>query len=265
MHPETSIFYGLKYVPPARASPSAGGIVTGIPMAKHPTARRVHRAGNDEDSFISGVLQSSVWAKQNGRALLFGGIAVLVVLVGLIYVRSLGASKDTNANNDITAIRATVQTGNVQLARQDLESFIKKYGDTGPGAEAKLMLAQIQLESNQPKEAISTLRDLAGDPKAPSGYSAALLLGAAYEADNQPKQAEDLYLNTAGKAPYEFQKVQALDRAARVRLSSNNPQGAAEIYERILGMFESDDPARNEFEMRLAEIRAPGSAATTQS
>jgi len=231
-------------------------------MAKHPTARRVHRSGSDEDSFISGVLHSSTWAKQNGRPLLIGGLVVLAALLGLVYARSKGAAKIEGANTEIANVRATAQTDNVQLAKQDLEAFIKKYDGTGPADEAKLMLAQVQLESNQPKEAITTLRDLAGDPKNPVGYSAALLLGAAYEVDNQPSQAEQTYLRTADRAQFEFQKVQALDRVARVRMNNNNPQGAAEIYERILGLFESDDPARNEFEMRLAELRAQSTAAT---
>lgn len=234
-------------------------------MVKHPSARRVHRSSSDEDGFLTGVLESSAWAKKNGRALLIGGIAVLVVLFGLLYVRGVNASKNEKANSELATVRATVQSGNIQLARQDLERFVNSYEGTGPGDEAKLMLGQVQLESNQPKEAITTLRDLAGDPKAPLGFSAALLLGAAYEADNQPKQAEDLYLSVADKAEFKFQKVQALDRAARVRVNNNNPQGAAELYERILGQFESDDPARNEFEMRLAEIRAQGTASTQPS
>ena len=86
------------------------------------------------------------------------------------------------------------------------------------------------------------------------------MLAAAQEANKQPEQAERTYLRLADNAVFDFQKREALDRAARLRLDRGNAAGAAQLYERIIATFDEDDPQnaveRAVYQMRLAEIRA---------
>lgn len=229
-------------------------------MTKHPLARRVHRVAHDEDKFVSGVLESSIWARQHTTILTVSGVAVLLLVLGFLYVRNWRGAIQEKAAAELATVRSTVQTGNLPLARQDLEKFVRQYGNTPAGEEAKLLLGQILLQANEPQRAASTLEPVADDVDSPLAFNAALMLAAAQEANKQPDQAERTYLRIADDAGFDFQKREALDRAARLRLDRGNAAGAAELYERILATFDEDDPdvvsERAVYEMRLAEIRA---------
>jgi predicted negative regulator of RcsB-dependent stress response len=229
-------------------------------MAKHPTSRRVHRTAHDDDAFVSGVLESGLWAREHGRTLVIAGVVSILAIVLLLYFTNYRRKLNETAATDLSQVRATVQSGNVQLAKQDLERYVKRFGDTPAGAEAKLLLGQMQLETNEPARAIETLRPLADDVESPLGFNAALMLASAQEINKQLDEAERTYLRVADDARFVFQTREALDRAARLRLDRGNPNGAAELYERILATFEKDnDETRAEqsaYEMRLSEIRA---------
>ncbi len=231
----------------------------------HPTARRVHRAPHDEDVFVSGVLESSAWAQTHARHIVIGAVIALILVVGFIYVRTTGSSRRAAAAQELSRVRATMQVGNMQLAQQDLEGYVRRFGSTDAGAEAKIMLAQVYLQTNQPQKAIEVIQSQAGNVESPSGYTAGLLLAAAHEESKQFDQADRTYLRIAGDARFDFQKREALDRAARLRAEQGNLTGAIELYERILATFAGkDDPQatseKSVYEMRLAELRAQAAA-----
>jgi predicted negative regulator of RcsB-dependent stress response len=229
-------------------------------MTKNPAARRVHRAAHEDDKFVSGVLESSIWARQHGKILTIAGVVGLLALLTFLYIRNWRTAVQEKAAAEMSQVRTTVQSGNVQLAQQDLERFVTKYGKTPAGAEAKLMLGQILLQANNPQRAATVLAPLANDVDTPLGFNAALMLAAAQEANKQPDQAERTYLRVADNAVFDFQKREALDRAARLRLDRGNPAGAAQLYERILTTFDEKDPQdaveRAVYQMRLAEIKS---------
>ncbi|MEX2283694.1 MAG: tetratricopeptide repeat protein [Gemmatimonadota bacterium] len=233
----------------------------------HPTARRVHRVAHDEDTFVSSVLGGTAWAQTHGRHIIIGAVIAVILVVGFMYVRTTGAARRDLAAQELSRVRATMQTGNMQLAQQDLEGYIRRFGSTDAGAEAKIMLAQVYLQGNQPQKAIEPLESLAGNVDTPAGFTAAMLLAAAYEEGKQFDQADRTYLRVADDARFDFQKREALDRAARVRAEQGNLAGAIELYERTLTTYgDEDDPQtageRNAYEMRLAELRAASAAGT---
>ncbi len=236
-------------------------------MAKHPTARRVHRVSNDEDKFVTSVLETSVWAKAHSRWMVIAGVSILVLGAFFAYYRSMNARREDAANRELSTVRATMASGNQQLAKQDLEKFIGRYGSTPSGDVARILLGQTQLQSKEAPKAVATLEPLAKDVDSPLGYSAALMLAAAYEANKQNDQADRTYLRIADNAEFDFQKREALDRAARLRVEAGNTAGAVQLYERILETFAKMDPdkvdlqQKNVYEMRLAEIKAQAPAA----
>lgn len=230
-------------------------------MTKHPAARKVHRASTDEDTFVTGVLESSVWARDHGRNLVIAGVLGFILLAGGLYYRNYRATLRERAAAELAQVRATVQSGNAQLAKQDLDRFVSRFGNTPAGAEAKLLLAQVQLQGNEAPKAVTTLKPLAEDVEGPLGYSAAIMLAAAHETAKQPEEAERVLLRIADKARFNFQKREALDRAARIRQERGNPAGAIELYERVIKTFEGEDEQevageKNAYEMRLAELKA---------
>ena len=228
-------------------------------MTKHPSSRRVHRTHHDEDAFVAAALESSAWAKTHSRTLTIAGIVLALGLGGFLYLRNFQEAKENNATVELTNVRQTVLQGNRQLAERDLQAFLNKFSGTGAADEARLMLAQIQLEEGKPVEASRTVQDMAGNPGKAGGASAALLLAAAYEASKQVDKAEETYLEVADKARFGFEKREALERAAALRLAKGNTAGAAELYERAMNTYPEDAAERSIYQMRIAEVQA-GSA-----
>ena len=227
---------------------------------KHPGAGRVHRERNEEDVFVESVLEGSVWAKTHGRTLLIGGILVFLILAGALWYKGYQSNIREAAARELNLVRQTVMSGNKQLAVTDLKKYIAKYGKTSSGAEARTMLAQMHLSLNQPQEAATAIEPIADDPEDAS--AAAFLLAAAYEAQNKPEKAEETYLKIADAARFGFEKREALERAATVRLSKGNTAGAIELYDRAIKTLPEDSPDRAVYEMRIAEIRGGAPAAS---
>lgn len=220
---------------------------------KHPGAGRVRRERHEEDVFVESVLEGSVWAKQHGRTVLIGAIVVFVLLAAGIYYRNYRAQLNDKATAQLNQVRQTVLSGNKQLAVTDLKNFVAQFGKTAAGAEARTMLAQMHLSMNQPQQAVEAIEPLADDVE--ESPAATFLLAGAYEALNQPDKAEQQYLKIAKEARFGFEKREALERAAVLRLGKGNPAGAIELYSQALESLPDDSPDRAVYEMRIAEIR----------
>ena len=223
-------------------------------MAKHPTARRVHRTENADDAFVAGVLESSVWARNHSRIITVAGVALIVALGVVLYLRNYRSTLNNRATVELTAVRQTVLQGNRQLSIRDLNSYVSKYGKTPSGDEARLMLAQLYAEDGQTANAVKAIKPSADDPGGPDGASAALLLGSIYEAGNQASEAEKVYLKVADDARFGFEKREALERAAGLRIQRNDAAGAAQLYDRAMKTLPEDSPERNVYQMRIAEV-----------
>jgi predicted negative regulator of RcsB-dependent stress response len=233
-------------------------------MVRHPTARRVHRpAEASDDAFVAGVLESTVWAKRHGRTLIVGGVLLALLLLGFLFYRSQAAATRERSAMELERVRATLLTGNTTLAAQELQAFVNQYGGTPAGREARLLLGQALFDEGQPQQAIEAVERLARDPDEPLGAAAAFLAGAAHEALGAPQQAETLYLRVADDARFDFQRLEALDKAARLRITAGNPAGAAELYQRAIDMIPPERAAdRSLYRMRQAEAQAMAQTGT---
>jgi predicted negative regulator of RcsB-dependent stress response len=227
---------------------------------KHPGAARVKRQRHDEDVFVESVLESSVWAKTHGRTLAYVGVAVFLLLVAGIYYRNFQQNARERSTVELNQVRQTVLSGNKQLAQTDLRQFVAKYGNTPAGAEARTMLAQLYLSTNQPQQAIDVIKPIADDVD--ESAAAAFLMAGAYEALKQPERAEEAYLRIADKARFGFEKREALERAAGLRMAKGNAAGAIELYDRALKSLPEDSPDRSVYEMRIAEARGASGGAS---
>ena len=230
-------------------------------MPKHPTARRVHReAEGPDDAFVANVLEASVWAKRNSRILIVSTIVLVVAVLGTLYYVNYRAQIREQAGARLNQVRQTVASGNPALAARDLETFIDRFGNTPAGDEARLLLAQVHLHANAPEKALDVTEPLAEDKDEVMGATAALLQAAAFEQAKQLDQAERTYLSIAEEAPFSYQRYQALDRAAILRMDSGNAAGAAELYRRILDSAPETLPQRPLYELRLGEAEAMAAA-----
>jgi len=230
---------------------------------RHPTARRIHRDQTaPDDVFIARVLELSAWIKQHRRALTVAVVAVALALATGIYYRNSRAAIANRAATELAALRQTVASGNRAVAIQELQTFINRFGSTAAAAEARLLLGQLYLEDGNPEQAIQTLQPVANELDHPLGATAAFLVGAAHETANRSGDAERVYLRIADGAEFPFQRLDALDAAARIRLDRGDFAGAVALYDRILGMLPEDAPDRTIYEMRRAEAQTRATAAS---
>jgi predicted negative regulator of RcsB-dependent stress response len=235
-------------------------------MTRHPTARRVHRQDSaPDDVFVARVLETSAWAKQNSRMLVIGGIAAAVVISGLLYFVTSRRAEHAQAAAQLTQVRAVALSGNSQLAIRELEQFLARFGGTPSADEARLMLGSAYLEAGQVQQAQDAVQPLARNLRSGLGMNAALLLAGAHETAQEPHRAEEIYLRMASDARFLFQRQDALDNAARIRLQRGDAAGAAELYQRLLDITPASNTERPIFELRLGEAQTLAATGGTSS
>jgi hypothetical protein len=234
-----------------------------LAMPRHPAARRVHRSpAAADDAFVAGVLETTVWAQTHRRLMIYGGAAIVVVGVLLFLFLTTRAAKREQAATRLTEVRATALSGNNQLTIKDLGEYLDRFDGTPSAKEARLLLATAYLQEGQAQRAIETVRGQARDLDNVMGVNAAFLLAAAHEAAQQPQRAEEVYLRIGERADFLYQKQEALDNAARLRMEQGNAAGAAQLYQRILALTPTTDGSRQVFELRAAEARTAAASRT---
>jgi predicted negative regulator of RcsB-dependent stress response len=226
-------------------------------MIRHPTARRVHHdADASNDAVAERLYALLAWSRRNARTLIVTTTVVVGGSVAAIVYGNMQRVTRAQAASRLNEVRATAASGNHALAIRDLEGFLQRFGRTDAAQEARMLLAQLHLDAGEPAKAVEILTPLAGKADQSIGASAGILLGIAYEQSGNAQQAEATYLRVGERAAMDFQRREALEHAARLRLEQKQPAKAAELYERLRDMAPVGSPDRAVYELRLAEVRA---------
>ncbi|MDH3270879.1 MAG: tetratricopeptide repeat protein [Gemmatimonadota bacterium] len=229
-------------------------------MAKrHPDARRTpkHGKGDEEDAFVASVLDVTNWAKGNQQVLTVAGVVVAILVAGGLYYNSYKGQLNDQAAESLETIYQSVAISDIEGAKTDLATFLSRFAGTVYESEARLLLGELYLESNESQQALAVLGPLGSSPRAAIEFQAAALLGAAYEQEERWAEAEETYLTIADRSDLDFQVRNALAAAARIRHEHrNDPQGAIELYEEVLAQLDANAPERGRYEMRIQEIRS---------
>lgn len=223
----------------------------------HPSSRRTPKAPHEQDdAFVAGVIDFSEWARTHRQALTLIGVAAALLVAGGIYYVNFQRSLTIQAVNRLEEIHRTIAISAVEDAKAQLSTFLDSFQGTDQAREAVILLARLHLESGDAPVGISVLERADLGFRDPIGIQANSLLARAYEDQGRWPEAEDSYLEVADRAQFDFQVRAALDNAARTRRRQQDHLGAAELYERILETFEENDPGRDLYVLRLAEVRA---------
>ena len=223
---------------------------------QHPSTRHTHQTPHDrDDSFVAGAIGFSEWARTQRQALTLMGVALVLLVAGGIYYVNFQRSLTIQAVNGLERIYQTVSISAVEDAKAQLSTFLESFDGTDQAREAVVLLGRLHLESGDAPVAISVLERADLGFRDPIGIQANSLLARAYEIQGRWPEAEDTYLQVADRADFDFQIRAALNNAARARRRQQDHGGAAELYERILATFDADDPEKDLYELRLAEVR----------
>ena len=217
--------------------------------------QRVAASGDDEDVFVERTLALGGWAQQNRQAITLGLIVLGVAAVGGLYYLNYRKTHGERAGVELERVEQAAVFGDTATAKVELGRYIESFGNTPYADEARVLLGQMYLQSNQADEAAKVLED-ASDPSEPLGRQAAILLAKTHEQQGQLDEAERLLLQVADKSELDFEKREALEEAARIRQRRGNLAGAAELYQKILDGMKETEPGRSVYEMRLEEVKA---------
>lgn len=225
-------------------------------MAKRPSgSRRRSQSVDQEDAFVARIVEVSTWSKKNSQVLILFGVALVVVVAGIWYYVNYRGELQAAAAQELEVIQQQAQFGDPEGARLRLSQFLERFGGTPYAPEARMTLASLHLEAGNPNEALEVLRASNVSLGDPLGPQLAVLQARALEDAGEFAEAEALYLQVADEALLDFQQVEALQDAARMRMAQDAAAGAVELYERILDEMELADDRRGAIELRLAEAR----------
>ncbi len=223
---------------------------------KHPSTRRNPQTPHDQDdAFVAGAIDFSEWAAKHRQVLTLIVVAVGLLMAGGVYYVNFQRSLTIEAVNRLESIHQTIAISAFEDAKAQLSTFLDQFDGTDQAREAVILLGRLHLESGDAAVAISVLERADLGFRDPIGIQANSLLARAYENQGRWPEAEDTFLEVADRSEFDFEIRRALDSAARARRRQQDHGGAAELYERILGTFDDDDPARGVYELRLAEVR----------
>lgn len=232
-------------------------------MTRHPTGRRVHREATDpDDVFLARLLEFSTWARQHLRLLVAGVIVLAIAIFAVVQYFDYRETMAERAAIRLLEVRSTAAAGNTALAARDLETFLDDFEGTPATTEARMLLAQLYLLQDQPQQAIDVIRPVTDASDNVISTAAGILLAGAYEAADQPDRAIEQYLETADDAEYRFQRREALEDAARLRVARGDHAGAIDLYDQLIELA-PEDAERDVYRMRRTEVelaqQRPGS------
>ncbi len=226
---------------------------------RHPGSRRVQHESQDndpDDLFIAKTLELSNWAQGNQQVLTVLVVVAVLAVAGLLYYRNYSQAMGAQASQQLESIHQTIALQDREGAKADLATFLQRFDGSAYAGEARMLLGELYLQSNEAQQALAVLEPMARSPREPLEMQAAGLLAAAYEQERRWDDAVEVYLRVADRSDLDFQVRDALEGAARIRASQGDKAGAVQLYQRILDEMDADDQARGTYEMRLAELNA---------
>ncbi len=206
----------------------------------------------------SSLNPSSFLTPARVRLLSIAAVVVAVAAVAVWFVITSSNRKEAFAAQALDQARNTAEQGNLADAVQQFERITESYGGTAAAQEATIGMAQARLVAGQTELAISTLEDYTGS-NPPANYASPAwgLLGTGYENVKRFDEATAAYRKAADLATIGYLKATLLLDAGRSARLAGKADAAREIYEQIVADY-GDTPARNEAEVRLAELLAAG-------
>lgn len=224
---------------------------------RHPGARRASQKSrhDPDDVFVARVLHLLKWTEGNQQVLIVAGVVVAIVIAGFVYYGRYRVQLFEQAVEQLEVIHQSISISDAEGAKVDLATFLGRFGGTPYEGEARLILGELYLESSDPQQALAVLQPFGSSPRDPIELQGAALLGAAFEQEGRWEEAEATYLSIASRSELDFQVRAAVSAAARIRTDRGDPEGAIELYERLLGDLEEAASDRGLYEMRIAELR----------
>ena len=196
------------------------------------------------------------WFRINSRVVAIGAVVVAAAAFGFWFYTRSNVLKAENADRRLLAAKQSLGSGNLPLAQSDLKKVADQYPGTSAGAEAGMLLAQVQLEQGQNQEAVNTLRGLASkNESGPYASAVRTLLGDALAQLGKPAEAAAEYDRASALTQAPNERALLLAKIGRAQTAAGNVSAARQAWEALSQQSESPGMAA-EARVRLGELLA---------
>lgn len=224
-------------------------------MASPTVARRTSRTAVETDDVVMlRAAEMAAWTKKNARTVIYGAVAIVAVLGGILYYQVYKSQRAERAATAFLNLQSTLPSDTAGVIRQ-LTTFAGNYEGTSESAEARILAAQLWLDKGDANRAVAAVRP-AADGGSTVRDQARMTLAAALSAAGKQQEALDTYLDVAKRAKLAYLKLDALTAAATLREQANDWKGAADLYRQALETTEKNTPDRAVLELHLSEAQA---------
>lgn len=204
-----------------------------------------------------GVTESfAAWIQKNSKLVGLGAVIVAVAAASWWFYLRSAEIKRLNAERGLNQAKQSLAAGNAALATTDLQRVASRYKGTPAGAQAAMLLAQVNYQEGKFAEGIQAL-----DPYTSGGASGSTQASVwALVADGQTAQgkldeAASSYRKAADASEMPGTKAFYMAKVARTLMAANKNAEAKAIWESLL-----DNPdattVKAEANIRLGELNA---------
>ncbi|MFQ5746457.1 MAG: tetratricopeptide repeat protein [Gemmatimonadota bacterium] len=217
---------------------------------------------NTQDAILSRLDEAAGWIQAHTRTFTIGLVVVIGLVAAGFYYTRYRAGVEEQAAVQLAQLRLAAVSDNPDAVRTALQEYLTQFGATPEAAEARVLLADMELRRDSLGAAIAALEPVAeASVASPVGYAAASMLAAIYEQADRSEDAIRILGAVAEGAPFEFQRRRALSEQARLLAEQERYGEAADILARLVASSGAD--AGDEFDAlreRLGEVRARAAA-----
>jgi predicted negative regulator of RcsB-dependent stress response len=220
-----------------------------MPGAVAPKKRR--EEGSREDAILVFLETAAAWARVHTRVVISVLVAIGLLVGGVFYYRSYRQSLRAAAAIELNQLRGTLTPAD---AIPRLTGFIARFEGTPSAVEGRLLLARLQLRTEEPRAAIQTLDPILSEPTdRPTGYAVAILLAESYKEVGEPDRSLAKLDEIIRDAYVPYQRHRALAERGRLLAELGRLEEAAATYERLT---EEEGATDDLYRVRLGEIEA---------
>jgi predicted negative regulator of RcsB-dependent stress response len=195
------------------------------------------------------------WIQRNSRLLGIGAAIVVAAGIGYWFYLRSGEIKRANAERQLGQAKQSLTAGNPALAQNDLQRVASRYKGTPAGAQAAMLLAQLEYSQGKFAEGLKALEGYTSERAAGPNFAAIWsLTGDGQLAQGKSADAASAYQKAADATSLIGEKGMYLARAARAYQAAGRDAEARTIWERLAS--DPEMPVRSEANVRLGELTA---------
>ena len=226
-------------------------------MAKQMAREKRSGQLDTEDHVTERVLEAAAWAENHRRAVIAGGVALVLVVAAAFYYQDYRGKLVERASVRLQEIQMSAQSADMETIRSELRIFIDQYGSTPYASQARVALGDLELRRDSLGLAIQALQPVAElGADNPLSFTAMKMIAAAYEQGGETDQAIQWYERVSSEAMFDYQRHLGMAEQARLHTAAGRYSEAESLYEQLVADAGEDPAGQQVYGVRLGEVRA---------